>query len=90
MSAEFGMDYRTVMAMPLRTFWAYNRQINRIRAERDQRTLRLLVAAQANTVDTIKQLNETLRQEVEMPIVVEKQFDAAKFDELAKKFNKGA
>lgn len=84
------MDYRTVMAMPLRTFWSLNRQINRIRAEKDQRLLRLLVNANSPTPEGLKALNESLRQEIEMPVLVEKQFDAAKFDELAKKFNKGA
>ncbi|WP_139216570.1 hypothetical protein [Sphingomonas sp. NFR04] len=77
------------MKLPLRTFWSYNRQIDRIRAERDQRTFRLLITAAAQSKEPVTALVESLRLELDSPVVVEKKFDEAKFDELRDRFASG-
>lgn len=82
------MSYEEVRKLPLRTFWSYNRQIDRLRAEEDQRQLRVAVATQNGEAATA--LIEALRLELDAPVVVEKKFDAAKFAELQARFTHGA
>ena len=82
------MDYEEVRKLPLRTFWSFNRQIDRLRAERDQRHMRILAAVQ--TPEAAANLIESLRLELDAPVVVEKRFDAEKFRELQERFAKGA
>lgn len=84
--AEYGQTYDQVLKLPLRTFWAFNRQVDRLRAERDARALRIASAAQSP--EGSKELAEALRAELATPVVVEKTFDEAKWDELATKFAK--
>lgn len=81
------MDYRKVLELPLRTFWMLNRQVDRLRAEEDQRLLRLQNASQ--DANTAKQLTESLAAEIGMPVVIEKKFDADAFESLRDKFGSG-
>lgn len=81
---HYGMSYWDVLKLPLRTFWSLNRQIDRLRAEDDQRSLRIANASQS--AEAAKELAEMLRLELDAPVVIEKKFDAAKFDELAARF----
>lgn len=73
--------------MPLRTFWAFNRNVDRLRAEADQRQLRLMSVTQDGKA--AKEYSQRLASEIGHPVVVEKQFDAAKFKELAEQFSRG-
>lgn len=82
------MTYWEVRKLPLRTFWSFNRQIDRLRAEKDQRQMRIAAAVQ--NPEAAANLIESLRLELDSPVVVEKRFDEAKFKELADKFAKGA
>lgn len=83
--SEYGRDYWDVLKLPLSVFWGLNRQVDRLRAERDTRELRLLSAAQAP--EAAQQLSQRLREELGQPVVVEKKFDADKFEELAARFS---
>lgn len=82
------MTYEEVRKLPLRTFWSFNRQIDRLRAERDQRQMRILAAVQGP--ESAANLIESLRLELDAPVVIEKRFDAEKFRELQERFAKGA
>lgn len=81
------MNYRDVLEMPLVTFWSYNRQINRLRAEQDQRLMRVMTAV--NSPEGYEALAKTLEEEIGRATVVEKGFDEEQFKRLAQKFNKG-
>lgn len=41
------MDYRTILALPVRTFWLYSKNIDRISAERDLRLMQVMAGAQS-------------------------------------------
>ena len=81
------MKYQDVLKLPLRTFWSFNRQVDRLRAEADQRQLRLLAAAE--NPEAAKQLVQDLRMELDSPVVIERQFDEVKFLELQARFKNG-
>jgi hypothetical protein len=81
---EYGMGYFDVLRLPLKTFWSLNRQVDRLRAEGEQRQLRVIGAAQ--DPKTAKQLGEALDTEIGTPVVVEKAFDSKQFEELSKRF----
>lgn len=76
----YSVDYRQVLKWPLRTFWSMNRQIDRLRAEAEQRTLRLHSAVE--DPKAVKALNEDLNKQIQTPVVVEKKFDADGFKAL--------
>lgn len=80
------MGYYDVLKLPLVTFWSFNRQVDRLRAEVDQRQLRVATAAASENPEAIKVLGETLEREVGMPVRVEKKFDQKQFDALKAKF----
>lgn len=83
---EYSMGYFDVLKLPLVTFWSFNRQVDRLRAETEQRQLRVLSAS--GSEEGSRQVADLLSNEVGRPVVVETIFDADKFDELAKKFSK--
>ena len=84
----YSMGYFDVLRLPLTTFWSLNRQLGRLRAEEDHRHLRIIGAGQ--DAKSAKQLGEALDAEIGNPVVVEKAFNAKKFEELAKKFKPAA
>lgn len=81
------MKFADVMELPLRTFWSLNRNVDRLRAEQDIRSLQVATAAQTveDGGDAVKFLSEHLRMEIGSPIIIEKKFDRSKFEELKKK-----
>lgn len=79
------MEYPAVLAMPLRTFWAFNRNVDRLRAEADSRQLNLMCAAQNG--DAAERLSNKLSAELGSPVVTVKPFDAEKFKKLANEMN---
>lgn len=81
---EYGMDYPAVLKLPLKTFWSLNKQVNRLRAEADQRLLRLFASAQSP--EAYKETQQSLSNEVESPTVVQKGFDEDQFLRLQSKF----
>jgi hypothetical protein len=83
---EYSMEYPAVLRLPLRTFWSLNRQVDRLRAEAEQRLLRLHSAAEHP--EAVKSLSESLVNSIGTPVLYEKKFDADKFDELRKKLKK--
>jgi hypothetical protein len=87
---EYSMGFREVMKLPLRTFWSLNRNVDRLRAEQDLRSLQVSAAAQSagEGGEGIKFLSDHLRGEIGSPIVLEKKFDGGKFKELAEKLGK--
>lgn len=62
------MSYREVMEMPLRAFWSFQGQVNRLRAEEDLRAIQVTAAGQSGEV--YKEVSETLRTEHGTPAVV--------------------
>lgn len=83
---EYGRSYWDVLSLGIKTFWSLNRQVNRLRAEHELRTLRLSNAA--NNQEAATALRDDLVREIESPVVLEKKFDAAKFEELQAQFSK--
>lgn len=79
------MEYPAVRALPLRTFWSLNRQVDRLRAESEQRQLRLLSAAE--NPESAKKLSDALSTQINNPVVYEKKFDGSRFEELQKRFS---
>lgn len=80
------MGYFAVLDLPLVTFWSFNRQVDRLRAEGEQRMLRVQASAQSEV--GVKELGDLLQREIGHPVVFEKKFDAANFAKLAEKFGK--
>jgi len=81
------MTYFDVLSMPLVTFWSYNRQVDRLRAEKEQRQLRVILAGSSESAEAAKRLAETLTREVGTTVIVEKGFDEEKFAELQRKLS---
>lgn len=82
------MGYFEVLKLPVKTFWALNKQVGRLRAEEDQRDLGNLSASQS--AEGYKARMEALQREIGAPTVVEKSFDEAAFLRLQAKMVKGA
>lgn len=80
------MGYFEVLKLPLKTFWSLNRQVNRLRAEAEQRLLAVYGAAQSP--DGYKSRMEALGAEIENPAIVERGFDEAAFQRLRQKFSR--
>lgn len=85
---EYGMTYGEVLKLPLRTFWSFNRQVDRLRAEEDQRSLR--VASSAQSAEGAKALTEQLKEELASPVVIERSFDEEGWQRLKQKIESGA
>ena len=81
------MGYFEVLAMPLVTFWSFQRQIDRLRAEEDQRRLRIGIASKAESEEQLKGGTAALEKELATPVRVEKGFDEEKYKELQAKFS---
>lgn len=78
------MGYFETLKLPLKVFWTLNRQVNRLRAECDQRHMRVIGGSQNEEGAQI--LSEALRLEIDSPVVVTKEFDEDKFLELQRQF----
>jgi len=83
---EYSYTYAQVLDLPLVLFWTLNRQIDRLRAERDLRQLWIVGSAQSG--DASKGLAEQLQSELGRPLILQKRFDPNKFKELASRFKK--
>ena len=81
------MGYFDVLKLPLKTFWALNRQIARLRAEEDVRSMANIAAA--NSSDGYKQRIQQLQGEIGQPVGIIKKFDEAAFQRLKGKFGQG-
>jgi len=83
----YGLSYRNTLKLPLKTFWSLNRQVNRLRAEKDQRQLRL---AGAQSKEAAQAIVEMLNREIGTPVILQKSFDEGAFVEWQEKFDQGA
>lgn len=81
------MQYFDVLHLPLVTFWSFNRQIDRLRAEEEQRQLRLILAGASESPEAVKELVDTLQREIGTTVLIEKGFDEEKFAELQAQFS---
>jgi hypothetical protein len=59
---EYGLGFNELMSLPIKRFWFLSNQIERLRAEKDQRQLQLL--ASVTTQDGFKAANENLKQAI--------------------------
>jgi hypothetical protein len=57
---KFHFSHDDMLKMPMRRFWFYLKQVDRINAEEDLRLLRLLAAAHSG--ETIEQVTKDLNQ----------------------------
>lgn len=62
--AEYSLSYREMMNLPLQAFFTLNKQIDRLRAERDRRQLRLLLVAQSGQKESIEGMVMSLDKEI--------------------------
>jgi hypothetical protein len=77
------MGYAEVMKMPIRAFWVFSRNVDRLRAQDSLRNLRIAIAAQNSEAAT--ELSEELVLgigDVAMPDIREEPLDQAGLDEL--------
>lgn len=81
------MGYAEVLNLPLVTFWSFNRNVDRLRAEVDQRQLRVAIAGSSESPEYAKRVSEALVREIGTTVLVEKPFDDAKFAELQAKLS---
>lgn len=65
----YSMGHRDVLGLPLNAFWMLDRNISRIRAEEEQRQLRLLLTAQSGDRDGIDAFATSLSSEIGTPVV---------------------
>lgn len=80
------MEYPAVLRLPLRTFWSLNRQVDRLRAEQEQRQLRLISAGTSEDPKSARSVAEALEGQIGKPVVYERKFDSKRFEELRKRF----
>lgn len=73
--------------MPLATFWSFNRQVDRLRAESEQRLIMAFLAGSPEAGEARARALEALKREIGTTVLIEKGFDDAKFNELRKKFS---
>jgi hypothetical protein len=78
------MSYWECLKLPLKTFWSFNRQLDRLRAEEEQRLLRVMACAQS--AEAVTRMQQELRNQIGEPVEHEKVFDASRFEELKQKF----
>lgn len=83
------MEYRSVLSLPLKTFWMLNRVIGSLRAEEDLRLLRVGVAVASQSGESCKNLHEDLGREIGSPVVIEKPFNEDAFLELQNRIAQG-
>ncbi|WP_342234653.1 hypothetical protein [Inquilinus sp. OTU3971] len=60
---EYGLGYWELLQVPIRAFWLLARNINRLKAQDDMRSLRVLVAPQIK--DGVSSLSESLVLEID-------------------------
>lgn len=60
-SRFYGMTYRDVMTLPIRTFWVMNSYVDRLRAEEELRSIDVQVGIQS--ADGYRQLIDRLHRE---------------------------
>lgn len=68
------MSYREVMSLPMRTFWLFNKNINRLFAEQDMR--RISVLSSVNASEGLSEKIDELTQELGHVTTFEEVFDA--------------
>lgn len=74
------MDFEKVLELPLKTFTLYNQNIDRLRAEQDMRTLKLLISH--TTTDHVKSCVQDLTQELDSPAIFTPKMDKDAFERL--------
>lgn len=84
------MGYYEVLRLPLATFWSFNRQVDRLRAESEQRQIMAYLAGSPDAAEMRTKALEALKREIGVTVLFERGFDDAKFEELQKKFSKGS
>lgn len=62
---HYGMSYREVLALPMKTFWMLNRNISRVLAEQDLRAFHLAVST--NSGEAAAALHTKLLKEFDNP-----------------------
>lgn len=73
------MDYWKVLSLPLRTFWLYSKNIDRLAAERDLRLMQVMAAAQSP--ESYGRTQEALRQQMGMVLKIN-QAEAAQEEQI--------
>jgi hypothetical protein len=76
---HYGMSYREVMEIPMKTFWMLNRNISRVLAEQDLRAFQLAVSV--NSGETATALQAKLLEEFDNPYLMDGAGDAPVIDE---------
>lgn len=67
------MSLDEVMRMPIRTFWSFTKNINRIQADNDLRAMD--IALSANSGEFAKELRERLIETLKSPVKAEEKID---------------
>ena len=80
------MSYKNIMDMPIRAFWVFNSNVNRLRAEDDMRQLQVLASAQSG--EGYEDCMSGLKEELGTPTVhLDNRRDADAIDQLKNALN---
>jgi hypothetical protein len=74
------MKFQDVMRMPLKTFWLYSKNIDRILSEVDLRQLQLV--ASATSSEAYGSMQDRLRQQMGMVVKVKDEVKATQEEQL--------
>jgi len=78
----YSMSHRDVLGLPINTFWMLDRNISRVRAEEDQRLLRLFLTAQSGDRDGIDDYASSLNAEIGHPVIERAVMEKGAIDRL--------
>ena len=67
------MTYKDVLDMPIRSFWSFNKNMNRIQADNDLRAMDIALAS--NSGEFAKELRERLVETLGSPVKAEQPID---------------
>lgn len=67
------MTYKDVLDMPIRTFWSFNKNMNRIQADNDLRAMD--IALSSNSGEYAKELRDRLVETLASPFKAEQPID---------------
>lgn len=77
------MGFNEVMELPTTFFWTLNRNLSRLFAEEDLRAITVARAGQVQSADAIKEITESLRQEMGTTTVITNEvFDRSGYNKL--------
>lgn len=80
------MDWDKVLSMPLKMFWSFQKQIDRLKADDDLKLFQCLNLSQSQDANGVKAYVSSLKERVGNPAHAEAAFDEDKYLRMAAQF----